>query len=73
MPVRRVQIGQQWKKNGTGETFLVTKLYTEALATFATLRKAGAETEPIVRVKVERLGDSQTLPGFSLAQESEDF
>jgi len=26
-----------WKKDATGETFLVTKLYTEALATIAVL------------------------------------
>ncbi len=73
MPVRRVQIGQQWTKNETGDTYLVTKLYTEALATVATLRKVGAETEPIVRVKVQRRGDAQILPGFSLAQESEEL
>ena len=73
MPFRRVQVGQQWTKNGTGETYLVTKLYTEALATFATLRKAGAETEAILRVKIERQGDAQTLPGFSLAQDPEEI
>ena len=50
MSVRRVRMGQQWKKNETGEIYLVTKLYTEALATVAVLRKAGAETEPLIRV-----------------------
>jgi hypothetical protein len=71
MALRRIQIGQMWKKNETGETYLVTKLYNEALATFAVLRKTGAETEALLRVKVERAGDVQTLPGFSFAQESE--
>jgi hypothetical protein len=72
MPVPRIQIGQVWKKNATGETYLITKLYTEALATVAVLRKTGAETEALLRVKIERAGDGQTLPGFSYAQEGED-
>lgn len=73
MPARKVQVGQVWKKDGGSETFLVTKVYNEALATFAVLRKAGAETEPPVRVKVTRAGTSQTLPGFSFTQESDEF
>jgi hypothetical protein len=73
MSVRRVRMGQQWKKNETGEIYLVTKLYTEALATVAVLRKAGAETEPLIRVKVAQTGDAQTLPGFSPAQQYDDF
>ncbi len=72
MPAQRIQIGQMWRKNETGETYLVTKLYTEALATFAVLRKAGAETEALLRVKVERAGDAQNLPGFSFAQGSDE-
>ena len=73
MPLRRVQIGQVWRKEDTGETYLVTKVYTEALATVAVLRKTGAETETMLRVRVERVGDGQTLPGFSPPPESIDF
>ena len=73
MPIRRIQIGQLWKKDGSGETYLVTKLYTEALTTIAVLRKAGAETESMLRIKVECVGHQQTLPGFAFAQESEEF
>ena len=73
MPVRRIQIGQVWRKIETGETYLVTKLYTQALATFAVLRKTGAETEALLRVKVERTGEVQNLPGFSFTQETEEF
>lgn len=69
--VSRIQIGQLWKKDGTGETFLVTRVYSEALSTMATLRKSGAESEALVRVKVERGVEGQTLPGFSPAQEDE--
>ena len=60
--VSRIQIGQLWKKDGTGETFLVTRVYSEALSTMATLRKSGAESEALVRVKVERADGRQTLP-----------
>jgi hypothetical protein len=39
----------------------------------ATLRKSGSETEALVRVKVERTAEGQTLVGFSPAQEDERF
>jgi hypothetical protein len=73
VPARKVQVGQVWKKEGAGDTFLVTKVYNEALATFAVLRKTGAETEPPIRVKVSNAGASQSLPGFSYTQESDEF
>ena len=73
MPVQKIQVGQVWKKSDTGVNFLVTKVYTEALATFAVLRKAGAEEEERLRVKVTRTGAEETLPGFSYAQEAEHF
>jgi hypothetical protein len=73
MPVRRIQVGQVWNKNDTGEGYLVTKLYTEALTTVAVLRKTGAETEALLRVKVERDANGQTLPGFSYMQEFDEF
>ena len=69
--VSKIQLGQLWKKDGTGETFLVTRVYSEALSTMATLRKSGAENEAQIRVKVERAPGGQKLPGFSLAQEDE--
>jgi hypothetical protein len=37
----------------------------------AVLRKSGAENEALIRVKVGRTTDGQTLPGFSPAQEDE--
>ena len=73
VPARKVQVGQVWKKDGGSETFLVTKVYNEALATFAVLRKTGAETDPPVRVKVTRAGAAQDLPGFTFTQESDEF
>lgn len=69
--VSKIQIGQLWKKDGTDDTYLVTRVYSEALSTMATLRKSGAENEALVRVKVERAPGGQTLLGFSPAQEDE--
>ena len=72
MPIaeQNIRIGQVWLKVGTAETFLVTKLYNEALSTIAVLRPTGAATESMVRVRVERRGDGQTLPGYCMAQEN---
>src|SRR2546425_127994 len=63
MSVNKIQIGQLWKKNGTGEIYLVTRLYSEALYTMVILRKSGAEEEAQMRVKVERAAGGQTIPG----------
>ncbi len=71
MPVSKIQIGQLWKKDDTSDTYLVTRVYSEALSTMVVLRKSGAENEPLIRVKVGRTADGQTLPGFSTAQEDE--
>jgi hypothetical protein len=71
MPSQRIQIGQVWKKTGTQETFLVTKLYNEALGTIAVLRPTLAATDSLVRVRVDRRGDDQALPGYVMAQENE--
>jgi hypothetical protein len=73
MPVRRIQVGQVWKKDDNGESFLITKMYSEALTSYAVLRRAGNETEPPVRIRISNSGPTQTLPGFSFAQESDEF
>ena len=73
MPPKTIQVGQVWRKDDSGESYLVTKIYNEALTTYAMLRKTGAENERAVKVKVSHNGPSVTLPGFSYAQESGDF
>jgi len=70
---RKIQVGQVWKKDGSGESYLITKVYSEALTTYAVLRKAGAESERPMRIKVSNLGPSQSLPGFTFTQESDEF
>jgi hypothetical protein len=52
---------------------LITKVYNEAIATFALLRKTGAEAEGTVKVKVDQRGPTQALPGFTYTQESDQF
>jgi hypothetical protein len=73
MPIKKIQVGQVWKKEDSGDSYLVTKVYHEALATFAVLRKAGSETDAPLRIRVGHAGASPTLPGFRFAQESEEF
>ena len=72
MPANKVQVGQIWKKVDSDDTFLVTRLYTEALATVAILRPTGNETAAMLRVKVDRKAAKQTLPGFTMAQGSDE-
>ncbi len=73
MALKKIQVGQLWKKDDTGDSYLVTKVYNEALATFAVLRKAGSETDAPLRVRIVHVGALQALPGFRFAQESEEF
>jgi hypothetical protein len=73
VPVKKIQVGQVWKKDEGGESFLVTKIYNEALATYALLRKTGAEGERPVRVKVSKTGTVAELPGFTYMQDSGNF
>ncbi|HEV3481961.1 MAG TPA: hypothetical protein VGR97_06485 [Candidatus Acidoferrales bacterium] len=73
MPTGKVQVGQVWKKDGSNDSFLITKVYNEALATYAVLRKTGAEGEPPIRIKVAKSGATASLPGYTFAQQSDDF
>ncbi len=71
MSLRKIQIGQLWKKLDTGETFLVTRVYPEALSTMVVLRKSGAEDQTLVRLKVENSAQGQNIPGFTPAMEDD--
>jgi hypothetical protein len=71
MSVKKIQIGQLWKKLETGETYLVTRVYTEALSTMVILRKSGQEDQSQVRIKVERTSGGQNIPGFAPAMEED--
>lgn len=71
MAARKILMGQVWKKDDSGETYLVTKLYNEVFSTYAVLRKIGGEE--LLRVKVEKAGADSMLPGFTYTQDSQDF
>jgi hypothetical protein len=73
MAQRSVKVGQIWKDKKSGGNYIVTRVYSEALATYAVLRPAGAETEARIRVKVSVTGEGQSLPGYTEAQGPEDF
>ena len=73
MSLMKIQVGQLWKKDATGDIYLVTRLYSEALSTMVVLRKSGAEGEAQIRVRVERGSKGQMIQGFSPAQEEESY
>ena len=71
LAVKKILLGQVWKKDNSSDTYLVTKLYNEVFATYAMLRKVGGEE--VLRIKVEKQGDSALLRGFTYTQDSQDF
>jgi hypothetical protein len=75
MSVKSIQLGQVWRNDETGQSYLVTKLYNEVFTQYAMLRTAdaAASTTDTVRVKVQKTADSATLPGYTFTQESQDF
>ncbi|HLX00411.1 MAG TPA: hypothetical protein VKR82_17365 [Candidatus Acidoferrales bacterium] len=68
MSDRKLQVGQVWKHDKTGKSYLVTRLYNEALGTIAILRSTEDDKAQPVRVKVSHAGRGLTLPGYSPAQ-----
>ena len=69
--VKAVQAGQVWRNDESGANFLVTKVYSELFSQFAMLRPANAsapEAETI-RVKIQRIEQGMTLPGYTFTQD----
>jgi hypothetical protein len=74
MAVKAIQLGQVWRKDDTGENYLVTKLYNEVFTQFAMLRRAARATDSeTVRLKVLRTAEGSTLPGYTFTQDSSEF
>ena len=71
MAVASIQLGQIWRRIGTGDNWLVTKLYSEVFASYAVLRKVGGSDRDVRRVKIEKSAKGDTLPGFVFTKESE--
>ena len=73
--VKAVQAGQVWRDDSSGANFLVTKVYTELFTQYAMLRPANvsAPQADTVRVKITRLDQGMTLPGYTFTQDSQEF
>jgi len=75
MAVKSIQLGQVWREDASGKTFLVTKLYNELFTQYAMLRPAdvNAPNAESVRVKVAKTDSGASLPGYTFTQDSQDF
>jgi hypothetical protein len=71
MSVKSVQMGQVWRKDDSGQDYLVTKVYSEVFSQFAVLRPAEvtAPDAPTVKVKITKTAGGVGLPGFTFTQE----
>jgi hypothetical protein len=67
---KEIQIGQIWRSEETGDSWLVTKIYSEAFTSYAVLRKVEGRESDLRRVRVERSDDGAVLSGFRLVEES---
>jgi hypothetical protein len=66
MNVKKVSTGQMWRNEQTGDVFVVTSLYKDVLASFATLRNPAAN-EGNRRAKITKTENGECLVGFTLA------
>ena len=73
--VKAIQAGQIWRDDASGANFLVTKVYSEVFTQYAMLRPANvtAPDADTIRVKVSRLDEGMTLPGYTFTQDSQEF
>jgi hypothetical protein len=75
MAVKSIQLGQVWRNDLSGKTYLVTKLYKEVFAQFVVLRHADADAASgeTIRMKVVKTAEGATLPGFTYTQDAQEF
>ena len=72
MAVKAIQLGQVWREEASGQSFLVTKLYNEVFSQFAMLRPADASapTRRPGASKLPRPPQGLLLPGYVFTQDS---
>lgn len=63
---REIRPGQIWKDESSGARWLVTKVYTEAFDSYASVRKVNGEQEETRRLRIVKGAAGATLPGFKL-------
>jgi hypothetical protein len=73
--VKTVQPGQVWRNDASGSNFLVTKVYSELFSQYAMLRPANvsAPSAETIRIKVTKLEQGMTLPGYTFTQDAQEF
>jgi hypothetical protein len=72
MAVRAIKLGQVWREESSGQSFLVTKVYNEVFSQYAMLRQADVNAPNVEsrRIKVAKTPQGMVLPGFVFTQES---
>jgi hypothetical protein len=72
MAVKAIQLGQVWREETSGLSFLVTKVYNEVFSQFAMLRPAdvSAPSAETRRIKVSKTAQGLLLPGYVFTQDS---
>ena len=72
MAVKAIQLGQVWREEASGQSFLVTKVYSEVFSQFAILRPADASAPSAEtrRIKVSKTAQGLLLPGYVFTQDS---
>jgi hypothetical protein len=75
MSVKSIMLGQVWRNDKNGKNYLVTKVYSEIFTQFAVLREAtaAAASADTVRIRVQKVGEGASLPGYTFTQDSQDF
>ena len=75
MAVKSIQLGQVWRSDDSGQNYLVTKIYNEVFSQYAILRMADSSgaTAETIRLKIQKEGGRQNLPGYTYTQESQEF
>jgi len=75
MSVKSIQLGQVWRNDADGLNYLVTKVYNDVFSQYAMLRVAAsnAAESDTVRVKIQKAGETATLPGYTYTQDAQDF
>jgi hypothetical protein len=69
----KIQPGQVWLLEGTEESWLVTKIYSEAFTSYVMLRRVGGGDNDVRRLKIIKSADGVAIPGFKFSQESDQF
>ena len=71
MAVKAIQLGQVWREDATGQSFLVTKVYNEVFSQYAMLRPTdgSALTAETRRIKISKTPQGLLLPGYVFTQD----